>query len=142
MKRYGFKFEPLGSAHTKFEYIRFAIAVFAMVGVILSKIFSGEWFGNVYLLCWVIFTVISFASEAIKSLSIYPVMLSTFSALGAGCIYDFEIFGNTVSAYNTDTGWELIKRTNAEARTVFIFFNVAIIGVCCIYIYKQLNRHS
>ena len=140
MKRYGFKFEPLGSSHTQYEYLRFAIAIFTIFGVILSKLFSGEWFGNVYLLCWLTLTIISLVSEIYKPLSIYPVMLTSILVLNGVYIYGEKIFLSTF--YVRNYRLELIEQTNTQAIAVFVLFNVAIIFVCCIYVFKKSSIKS
>lgn len=139
MKRYGFKFENQDSGGTKFIELRFAITIFSTFGLLLSYIFSGEFYEEYYLGLWFVYLLLAFLPEVIRKTGIHLLLVCCIAASILAVVHTEHLFPD----YIESSRYPFFRREKAidfAGRNIFLLYNLAILLICYFYAGKPKGR--
>lgn len=128
IKRYGGKIQPGGPGYSEFAEARFLTVVLLFLATVSSYMFAKDWYAELYLPLWFLYTLIGFIPELFKRLREIPIVVFSAFTLGIAHILGLHPFKEHI---RKDGRFYKVV-VDEPALMVFTVFSLLIIIACVV----------
>lgn len=138
VERYGGKIQSGGSGYSEFSESRFITVVILFLATVSSYMFAYDWYAELYIPLWFLYTLVGFIPEFFKRLEELPMIVFSLMVIGFVHLIDLYPFYQSQRIPDTRQYEDVL---NEAAVTIFMLSNLAIVMLCLGLMYVRY-RHQ